>query len=481
MGRSIGPPETIASGRVTHPASQSTLSVEYRKGRMFHVLSERGLTAEYEVAYQIGSGTKGRTYAVQVGQYLLESPLSWYAGSGWDVSPGFESLPLLDFDRPITQNCLFCHAGRVKFEDADGRRLAGDGGRVEPITCERCHGDGTAHAKQPSSKNIVNPATLSGAARDSVCEQCHLEGETRILNPLKSLDDYRPGEPLEKTLVTYLFHRENAGKRAVSQVEELAESKCARGSNGKLWCGSCHHPHEPASQFAQRASRVAQVCKSCHAALSKAAHPVGQRECTNCHMPGRPANNVAHVGVTDHRIQRPDTASVSPSSNVANAVAAWREPPEEFRRRDLALAQLQIAANEKLPGMIRDSVKLLEGLPEAQQNSDPDVLSSLEVVFLESSPPSQAIALSRWAVESMPKSATFALNYALALKRAGDLKQAEQEFLRSIQLDASLTRSYAELAVLYDGEGRQQESMAIINRFLKWNPQSIQFRLTGHQ
>src|SRR5260370_30458313 len=59
---------------------------------MFHVLSERGLTAEYEVAYQIGSGTKGRTYAVQVGHYLLESPLSWYAGSVWDVSPGFESL-----------------------------------------------------------------------------------------------------------------------------------------------------------------------------------------------------------------------------------------------------------------------------------------------------------------------------------------------------------------------------------------------------
>ena len=181
---------------------------------MFHVLAERGLTAEYEVAYQIGNGIKGRTYAVQVGHYLLESPLSWYAGSGWDVSPGFESLPLLDFDRPITANCLFCHAGRVKFDDADGRRLdvSGDGGRVQAITCERCHGDGAAHARRPSSRNIVNPAALSGAARDSVCEQCHLEGETRILNPGKSLDDYRPGEPLEQTLVTYLFRARERGE-----------------------------------------------------------------------------------------------------------------------------------------------------------------------------------------------------------------------------------------------------------------------------
>ena len=126
--------------------------------------------------------------------------------------------------------------------------------------------------------------------------------------------------------------------------------------------------------------------------------------------------------------------------------------------------------------MLRATVKMLEDLPEAQQNSDPDVLSSLEVAFLENSPPDRAVKLSRWAVESMPNSATFALNYGLALKRAGDLKQAEQELLRSILLDPSLPRSYAELALLYDGEGRQRESMAIINRFLQWNPQSIQFR-----
>ena len=70
---------------------------------MFDVLSERGLTAEYEVAYQIGSGTKGRTYAVQVGRYLLESPLSWYASSAWDVSPGFESSHCLISTGPSRQ------------------------------------------------------------------------------------------------------------------------------------------------------------------------------------------------------------------------------------------------------------------------------------------------------------------------------------------------------------------------------------------
>lgn len=480
MGRSVGPPETIAPGRVTHPASGSVLAAEYRAGHMFHVLEERGLTAQYRVAYQIGSGIKGRTYAVRIGPYLIESPLSWYRGSGWDVSPGFESMQLLDFDRPVTSSCLFCHSGKARFADADGRRLAasGEDGGPAAITCERCHGDGEAHARRPSAGNIVNPGRLSGAARDSVCEQCHLEGETRILNPGKALDDYHPGEPLENTLVTYLFRPPNAGKRAVSQVEELAESKCAPASAGKLWCGSCHHPHGPTQSVAQRALQIAQVCKSCHSSLSKTAHPRAQNECTSCHMPARPAQNIAHLAVTDHRIRRPNAPGDSPHSD---AVVVWREPPAAFGQRDMALAELQISSREKITAMIRDSVKMLEALPEARQNSDPDVLSSLEVAFLDSSTPARAVALSRWAVESMPSSATFALNYGLALKRAGDLKQAEREFLRSIDLDPSLMRSYAELAILYDSDGRQKESIATIARFLQWNPQSIQFRLAGRR
>ena len=456
MGKSIAAPEPIESGRVTHSASGSVLSAENRNGRMFHVLAERGITAEYPVAYQIGSGIKGKTYAVQVGEYLLESPLSWFQSGGWDVSPGYESMRLIDFDRPITSSCLFCHSGKMKFDDADGRRLSGS--RLEAITCGRCHGDGETHSRRPSSKNIVNPAKLSGAARDSICEQCHLEGDARFVNPGKSLEDFRPGEPLERTMVTYLLHRE---KRAVSQVEELAESECAR--SGKMWCGSCHDPHGPAVD-------VAQVCRSCHAAVSKAAHPAGQTKCASCHMQPRNTTDIAHVAVTDHHIRRPGSHDGSRDETRQDGIVAWREPSAEYRQRDRALAELLIGSKEK-------GVKMLEALPEAQQNGDPDVLSALEAAFLETSPPDRALALAGWAVEALPKSANFALNYGLALKRAGNLKQAEREFLRSIELDPSLMRSYAELAILYDSKAQQAEAMAIIDRFLKWNPQTIQFRL----
>jgi len=42
--------------------------------------------------------------------------------------------------------------------------------------------------------SIVNPAKLQQAARDSICEQCHLAGEVRIPNPGKSMADFQPGQ-----------------------------------------------------------------------------------------------------------------------------------------------------------------------------------------------------------------------------------------------------------------------------------------------
>ncbi len=300
MGKSISAPEPLPPGRVVHDASGSVISIRTQNGRMIQNLAERGLTADYSIAYQIGSGAKGRTYAVEIGNYLLESPVSWYRTRGWDISPGYETLQLIDFDRPVTDSCLFCHAGQAKFSDADGRRLASP--TVTAITCERCHGPGDAHVRHPSAKNIVNPARLMGPERDGICEQCHLEGETRIVNPGKTLHDYRAGESLEQTLVTYRLKQTGQVRPAVSQVEELAESRCERASGGRLWCGSCHDPH---GANADRQRHIRDVCTSCHPVLSKPAHPAGQAECVTCHMPKRTTSNIAHVSVTDHRIHRP--------------------------------------------------------------------------------------------------------------------------------------------------------------------------------
>jgi len=51
---------------------------------------------------------------------------------------------------------------------------AQSGGDAEAITCERCHGPSEKHLADPRAGTIVNPSKLAPAARDSICEQCHL-------------------------------------------------------------------------------------------------------------------------------------------------------------------------------------------------------------------------------------------------------------------------------------------------------------------
>ena len=137
MGNSLAPPTLLGSGHVQRPGSGVEISIAERDGRMFHSLSERGLTAEYPVAYQVGAGKIGYTYMVRTGDYFYESPASWYRQHGWDASPGYDRMPSPDFDRLIDSSCLFCHAGNARFTGSDGRRFSG--AELEPIGCERCH------------------------------------------------------------------------------------------------------------------------------------------------------------------------------------------------------------------------------------------------------------------------------------------------------------------------------------------------------
>ena len=65
----------------------------------------------------LGSGTRGKSYAVQHSGLLYQSPISWFAGDGgrWDLSPGFRGN-ITGFQRRIVDKCMMCHAGRIAVE-----------------------------------------------------------------------------------------------------------------------------------------------------------------------------------------------------------------------------------------------------------------------------------------------------------------------------------------------------------------------------
>jgi predicted CXXCH cytochrome family protein len=480
MGKSLIAPENLSAAEITHERSRSVITIEYRNRHMVHALSESGLTAEYPIRYQVGGGLIGSSFLVQIGDYLFESPASWFNSYGWDVSPGYASAPQIDFDRAMSDACLFCHAGAARFGDADGRILQGS--PLGSITCDRCHGTSQEHARHPSAQNIINPAKLGGAERDSICEQCHLEAAARIPNPGKRWADFHPGEPTERTFATYVLT--GGGKQevvAVSQVEELAESECARRSGGKLWCGTCHDPHGAAKD---RPQEIRAICASCHRKLSPAAHPENQRECTSCHMPSTPTTNVTHAALTDHRILRRPLNATKDEANQQSAppkIAAWREPPRQFRDRDLALAEILAAISKNQPSLEQEGGRLLEALPEIQRDGDFDALSALEGLSLQRGDLVSATQLGRRAAELRPGSANAAMNLGIVFERSGDAVEAEREFRRAIELDISLKPAYQHLAILYGRQRRTQPMLDVIDRFLKWNPQDIMFRLQRAQ
>ena len=89
----------------------------------------------------------------------------------------------------------------------------------------------------------------------------------------------------------------------------------------------------------------------------------------------------------------------------------------------------------------------------------------------------EAIGFHTQAVEKQPRSADYAYNLASDLKAVGDFEGAEKQLLRAIGIDPSLQRAYMDLAVLYYNEQRKDDAVATLDRYLKWNPGNIMFRV----
>ncbi len=439
---------------------------------MQHEIQERGLSAAYPIAYAIGAGKVGRSYLIELGGHFFQSPAAYYTTHAeWNASPGYERERVLDFSRPITSDCLVCHAGAVHAGAAQGQTQTAE---LTPISCDRCHGAGENHRRHPVPGTIVNPAKLAVRERDSVCEQCHLEGATVVLNPGKYWWDFRPGEALEEVETHYVYrtHKDQQlSIAAVSQAEQLVLSACWRGSVGKLWCGTCHDPHgEPVD----RREQMKQTCESCHPALQLAAtHHPGEDDCVACHMPSRRAVDVSHAAVTDHRIaRRPGSMA---EAKTGKFVAVWHDPKPDFAERNLGLAFFNTARQQQSAEDFQHAFNLLSKLPASQD--DADVSAAKGYMLLGSGHTHEAIECFERSVRYSPEKAEYWLDLGVAEDSAGDVIAAVQAFRRSIESDSYDYRAYRALAALYRRTNRNEQAQSVIEEFLRVVPQSILMRL----
>jgi predicted CXXCH cytochrome family protein len=352
MGRSFYRPTTgntiedyTTQNTVHNEPSGLTYTMVERGGKFYQRRSEVGFggqdtnVAEEQIDYVIGSGNHARSYLHRGADgRLIELPVSWYVeNSGfWAMSPGYDRKGQEDFRRAISGECMLCHNGlplKESYPERGNSGLAVFPKEIpEGIDCQRCHGPGGAHVRAALAANtpaekirqaIVNPARLSRDHQLEVCMQCHLETSSSLMpNEIRrynrTIDSYRPGEPIGDYKV---YFDRAPGQRDGFEIAHagyrLRMSACFRAS--QMTCLTCHDPHQEYRSSTSTAHYVA-ICQGCHqSVVHKTSLPAGT-DCLSCHMPKRRTDDVVHVVMTDHYIQRvkPDRDLLAPMAEVAN-------------------------------------------------------------------------------------------------------------------------------------------------------------------
>lgn len=461
MAHSLRSAGNEPSGTVTTPNAQ--LTMYSAAGGFWQRLKAGGDEQSYRIDYVIGSGNHASGYLVNLDGHLFQSPVAFYRSrNSYDLAPGYEKTTDPDFTRPVAEGCVFCHSGTEL-------HIAGTENQYRPpifpdqaISCERCHGPSERHLADPRAGTIINPAKLEPGARDSICEQCHLFGAARVLNPGREFRDFQPGQRLETTFTAY--HEvlppgsPPAPFKVISHAEQLALSACARNSQGRLWCGTCHDPHnKPVEPVAYYRSR----CLSCHTVAFPKTHPSAESNCIGCHMPRRNAKDGGHTAFTDHRIQRhPEPQTDLPT---AGDIAAWREPAPDLHKRNLGIACVSAGLQRRSPQMIVRGYRLLTEVQE-QFASDPEIFTSMGTALLIGKHPEEAELAFERALALRPNSAVAEMNVAAAHQQAGDIAGTIAHLEKAVAIDPLHLQAASLLVSLYRQQGDSAKADELSSR-----------------
>jgi tetratricopeptide (TPR) repeat protein len=436
------------------------------------------LAGERRLEYYVGSGHRGRTYLYQDGGQWFELPINHYTRrNAWDMAPAFDHVERMPGPLPVDPNCLHCHATAVQTAAVSARSRYQDGPfRQGGVGCSACHGDPAAHLAELAAGNghdgIVNPSKLDAVRRDSVCLQCHLEGDAVVYKPGKSLAQFRAGDALGEFAVYFVRKQQlGGGERATSQYEALLRSACKRAAGDKLTCTTCHDPHsEPAA--ADRVPFYRAKCLACHTAPAMARHHAEQQDCAICHMPSRNTTDISHEQVTDHDIEsRPRSVERAVRASDLEMIPVGAFAADD---RSLGVAYAQMA-ERGAPGAASKALRLLAGA-SAAGNNDAELNKRLGYLRQATGDAAGARKAYAAALASDPWNASALGNLAVLDAQQGRLREAIALLDRLVTNDPSQTAAGLNLAFIECRLERKEEAAALVKRLLEVNPDDAALR-----
>jgi len=490
---------------VYHKASDSYFTMLRRDGKYYQRRHQIGFNGkqvnvmEKQIDFIMGSGNHARTYLHRtVRNTLVELPLGWYSEKGgyWGMNPGYDRANHDGFRRTITYDCMFCHNAYPKTPADHDRPFAEpvyEGALPEGIDCQRCHGPGRRHAQLAATagvkredlrNSIVNPSRLSAERQMEVCMSCHLETTSFPLpNAIQRYDrgpfSYQPGEPLSAFML-FFDHAANKGRddkfEIVSAAYRLRRSACFLKSSGKLGCATCHNPHD-----AEAAQHYSAVCRQCHTAafdrlVASGKHP-RSAACTDCHMPKRRTEDVVHVAVTDHYIQRrkpagdllAEIAERHETENNAyrgEVVLYYPEQLPHTPENDLYLAIAQV--NQK--SNLKDGIARLSAAIGRYSPKRPEYYLALAEAFRNDGQLGRAMPLYREVVRRDPQSTNGLEKLGSSLRRSGQFAEAADFLQRAVSLAPGNASIFHELGLTYRALSNTQQAVAALRNAVQLDP-----------
>jgi len=473
MAKASGPAmQGLLTGDFQHAPSGVRYRVYTENGQAwmsFERSGDREVRGKRELLYFIGSGHRGRTYLFSLDGFVFEAPINWYGQQQlWDMAPAYQKAREIPMNLPAASSCFSCHTSNSQTpipgtENKYTLPLFAHAG----VTCERCHGPGSAHAETAAS--ILNPAKLSPARRDDICMECHFEGRVAIQQPGHTLAEFQAGDILSD-YVRYFVLTGSTGDKigALSQTEALAQSVCKRKSGDKMSCISCHDPHLTPKKE-EKVSYYRSKCVSCHGEKFAAKHKTKEPDCRVCHMPPASTSDIAHTQATDHRILRqPHAPQPDLQARTEQRLIPFPAASGKQNARDIALAWESLA-QQGVDNAEREADRWLQQAVQEAPN-DPGVLSALGYEEQKRGLLQQARTHYLRALEIDPLSNEAALNLGVIEAQAGNADRAIKLWQGPFDRIPGRSEVGMNLALLYCSTGQMEKARATVSQVLKFNP-----------